>query len=230
MRLSTACTAMTDKLQVATPQPDLTSSRQAAAAQTSTLVTISEGNTAPVAEDANECRLLHKLPAEMRNRIYREVLVDPECVFIEDAEDFQEPPLLQTCRQIRQEAITIYYRENYFCICAEGFNSDRGYTWCQRARRHAPDLMRNTEWCQHESNQRSADLRQWLQRAHEGSVPYGEWLEPAWIGNEFQIVKDLKDVSWTLVERVLKSYEASVRAMKMVFEGEVDEEWWQPDM
>ena len=56
------------------------------------------------------CRLL-ELPAELRNRIYREVLITGGCIDV-TRESISQPPLLRACRQIRAEAKSIYYLEN----------------------------------------------------------------------------------------------------------------------
>jgi hypothetical protein len=58
---------------------------------------------------------LLELPGELRNRIYR------LCLVSEDAEpiavistSFPEPPLLSTCKEIREEASAIFYGESQF--------------------------------------------------------------------------------------------------------------------
>ncbi|KAK3628219.1 hypothetical protein LTR56_018733 [Elasticomyces elasticus] len=55
------------------------------------------------------------LPSEMRNRIYREVLNGDE-IEISSTDKFLpiEPAVLRTCRQARNEALAIYYKENTF--------------------------------------------------------------------------------------------------------------------
>ncbi|KAK5676041.1 hypothetical protein LTS10_011330 [Elasticomyces elasticus] len=58
------------------------------------------------------------IPPEMRNRIYREALVQGNiymsrcCPFFGPLPD--EPALLSVCHQIREEALSIYYCENKF--------------------------------------------------------------------------------------------------------------------
>lgn len=66
------------------------------------------------------CHLLN-LPGELRNHIYEMVVVEPDRVEI-TSEGPGEPPLLRTCRQIRREAGSLYYRSNIFAFCLEAYN------------------------------------------------------------------------------------------------------------
>ncbi|KAK4544345.1 hypothetical protein LTR36_004236 [Oleoguttula mirabilis] len=64
---------------------------------------------------------LLKLPPELRNRIYREVLVCANPIRVATAfaqQQWQAPSLLQTCVQIRGEASGIHYAENTFLVVA----------------------------------------------------------------------------------------------------------------
>ena len=71
-------------------------------------------STQPRVSDFPPCRLLD-LTGELRNRIYRYALVDPDQLSIPITVDgYARPGLLSTCKQIRQEALKIYlsrYRE-----------------------------------------------------------------------------------------------------------------------
>lgn len=63
--------------------------------------------------------MILELPAELRNRIYRDCLVEerPIKLFERSSEPRRHgvaPALLRTCSQIRSEAIEIYYLENRF--------------------------------------------------------------------------------------------------------------------
>ncbi|KAK1092004.1 hypothetical protein LTR48_005193 [Friedmanniomyces endolithicus] len=66
---------------------------------------------------------LLKLPRVLRDQIYSEVLIEDDMIdtqpwmFYEGRTlTWQPPPLLQTCRRIRNEASKIYYGENTFYI------------------------------------------------------------------------------------------------------------------
>ncbi|KAK4541935.1 hypothetical protein LTR36_007299 [Oleoguttula mirabilis] len=67
---------------------------------------------------------LLQLPAEIRNRIYDLVLRVPEPDDEVDAEgtvdvtaDLQQPGLLRTCYQVREEALGMWYLTNCFFVC-----------------------------------------------------------------------------------------------------------------
>ncbi|KAK4496543.1 hypothetical protein PRZ48_012523 [Zasmidium cellare] len=61
------------------------------------------------------CRLL-ALPGELKNRIYRLVLVQPEDtpIIITSTGYHRGGGLLQTCEQVRREALKIFFYENEF--------------------------------------------------------------------------------------------------------------------
>ncbi|KAI7308404.1 hypothetical protein KC315_g13355 [Hortaea werneckii] len=67
---------------------------------------------------------LMKLSPELRNRIYREVLVSGAIVRMTDTYgngEWSPPALLHTCRRIRREASGIYYSMNAFLFCSADF-------------------------------------------------------------------------------------------------------------
>lgn len=55
------------------------------------------------------------LAGELRNRIYYLALAEPQTTIINSLKHTQ-PGLLQTCKQIRNEASSIYYGENCFAL------------------------------------------------------------------------------------------------------------------
>lgn len=68
-----------------------------------------------------------RLSAELRNRIYELALVEKGHVKIQDglgSPPERPPALLHTCRQIRAEALPIYYKQNTFLVV---FNRDSRY-------------------------------------------------------------------------------------------------------
>lgn len=58
------------------------------------------------------------LPAELRNNIYRYALISKSRIALTDAAGgFRDPPaLLRVCRQISEEAESIFWAENSFCL------------------------------------------------------------------------------------------------------------------
>ncbi|CAK4034163.1 Hypothetical predicted protein [Lecanosticta acicola] len=77
-------------------------------------------------ESEQTSRLLD-LPGELRNRIYREALLeDPVTV---TASSFIEPGIIRACKQTRSEAGPIFYAENEFEIEVRAYNSDVIIQW-----------------------------------------------------------------------------------------------------
>lgn len=63
-----------------------------------------------------DASLFGKLPGELRNKIWRDLLVSPEPVDVTNRTHATEPAILATCQQVRQEATSIYYSENTFSL------------------------------------------------------------------------------------------------------------------
>src|ERR1700761_7255173 len=59
------------------------------------------------------------LPGELRNRVYRHALHQPDGITI-DSQNWLQPPMLLVCRQMREEAKSIFYKENDFSLHITG--------------------------------------------------------------------------------------------------------------
>lgn len=68
------------------------------------------------------CPLL-ELPAELRNEIYGLVLCKNDRIVVSSA-GYEREGLLSVCKQVRQEALKIYYYENKFVVEVHKWNSD----------------------------------------------------------------------------------------------------------
>jgi hypothetical protein len=64
--------------------------------------------------------LLSMLPGEIRNEIYRLVLLSSYIIVIKPSTIRGQRSLLQSCHQIRKEALKIYYCENTFSVGSRG--------------------------------------------------------------------------------------------------------------
>ncbi|KAK5127561.1 hypothetical protein LTR85_006901 [Meristemomyces frigidus] len=77
---------------------------------------------------------LLELPGELRNRIYRLLLVeDDESLPITVVKErFEEPAILYACSEIRHEATPIYYCENRFCLEVTSFDPRLPLRWTRK--------------------------------------------------------------------------------------------------
>ena len=157
------------------------------------------------------------LPGELRNRIYRYVLVSDETIHI-DPDCFQQPALLRTCTQVRNETSSIYYKENDFEFEVLEFNISALMSWWQHGRSHYQVAPPPASYCEIDEIGTRADLLSWLRRAHRGDVPFfvaGErsvwWMKN--IAHFFKTVRILGDETpW---EKVVKVLENEIDAMKL---------------
>ena len=70
-----------------------------------------------------ESSSLGNIPGELRNRIWRNVLISPKgWIDVTGKDTPDEPGLLAVCTQIRAESIAIYYAENSFRIRSQSEN------------------------------------------------------------------------------------------------------------
>jgi hypothetical protein len=79
----------------------------------------SQRSDTAIDHDAHDSRLL-ALPPELRNAVYRSVLVNPEGIVLTPqgfrAAVATAKKLLNICKQIQQEAEGVFYQENNFIL------------------------------------------------------------------------------------------------------------------
>lgn len=126
--------------------------------------------TAKQTKSQAQSLLLDKIPAEVRNQIWRDVLVTDTFVLVNKDEPHQ-PALLRTCKQIREEATSIYFNENGFMLPMDGYDSTLGLQWCNFAVPHFKDGMAALDWEREAGTETWEDLKIWLQLTHAGLVP-----------------------------------------------------------
>jgi hypothetical protein len=89
---------------------------------------LTDRKTSVLNDETPRCKFI-VLPAELRNRIYRLTLLEPDAIKINDSSKPQEPSLLSACRQITQEAISIYYGEIHFDLRVTGLDPTTAQKW-----------------------------------------------------------------------------------------------------
>lgn len=72
---------------------------------------------------------LHRIPAEIRNRIYELVLVSDKPINATRRPRDAVNPLLQVCRQVRQEALPMFYSRNTFMHLVRNANTAHLCLW-----------------------------------------------------------------------------------------------------
>ncbi|KAF7196146.1 hypothetical protein HII31_02547 [Pseudocercospora fuligena] len=126
--------------------------------------------TLPPNEDQLQpCHLLG-LPAELRNYIYRLVMLEQDYIDI-TPRSYARPALLDTCRQTRSEGLKIYYYENKFEIKINDFDSDMHL----RFRSHTKEMGLSSNKMSFGSDVQVASpnwrkLMTWLQRYHAKEI------------------------------------------------------------
>jgi hypothetical protein len=167
---------------------------------------------------------LLKLPAELRNEIYYLALVetDPHIITITDA-GIEEPALLQTSKEVRGEAIQIYYGQNQFQHLVQNQDSDPIAKWNEKAARlKAQYGIKPTLSCSVADHADRPNLTRWLQRYHKKSFLRrsrpsnsldGVITEKAIIGTMFHLVRGLRGLPWERVEALLEEHWVLLESM-----------------
>lgn len=77
---------------------------------------------------------LLSLPAELRTKIYRLAIIEPNEIQIRAIDRPPiEPRLLCFCRQVRDEVSEIYYHENQFRFHFEHLDASKYFEWCRKS-------------------------------------------------------------------------------------------------
>lgn len=177
-----------------------------------------------------------KLPPELRNRIYESVLIVEEEEYggqksteISKEGGIPEPGLLAACKTIRDEAIAIYYKQNWFELTIDTFDSAPLVLW--KAKKISMLKQYNlqlddriyVEWTTVRRNWKNFML--WMQRAHQGLVldvselrlehfrespeDSSEW-EP--IIALLKMVERMRNQPWAMVEKLVDDFYDAVNA------------------
>ncbi|KAK4498049.1 hypothetical protein PRZ48_010705 [Zasmidium cellare] len=178
---------------------------------------------------------LFRLSAELRNRIYRDVLVEDDEIPIDTrgdpegagtADRFAQPGVLRTCRQIRSEAASIYYLENQFGFELVGVDAGKLIAFCKQASpywRQSDILQVFVPW-------QSGDwgnLVEWLQAHYENRAPSCSCEDDlncggCLVSRMFELVEVLdpaREMRWEGVEKVLS-------AVKYMVESAYPDRWF----
>jgi hypothetical protein len=164
----------------------------------------------------DNCQLL-SLPPELRNRIYEMVLVQSQTVMVAPA-GISEPALLSTAKQVRNEAIQIYYGQNIFHITIDNLNPYPLVRWKERRKALKRNCRLKMKWgwsCPVQPARQN--LHRWLEAYHDSQhryrlrrvseIPMSAPLcisEEVIIGGMFYVVQCLRGRPWDEVERVLE--------------------------
>ena len=117
---------------------------------------------------------LLELPGEIRNRIYRFVLVCDNRIEVHAGAPL-EPALLSVCREVRTEAIKLFYVENKFTLVISNFNKAVPCAW-RAVRKRFPSMPRTATFRLKPTNTTRSwpNLLDWLRAIHAGDAAWPE--------------------------------------------------------
>lgn len=167
---------------------------------------------------AKQTSALLSLPAELRNCVYRYVLVAGSRLIVDTPEAVRQPALLRTCSQIRKEALNLYYADNSFEIVMHDCDSDILHAFCKASltRESIKATITDTgriNW---------ANLLVWLQRIHAGSAASVLGARPSRARNgtnevfaaTLEIAYQLHDLPWKRVLPLVEMQRADLARLE----------------
>jgi hypothetical protein len=148
---------------------------------------ISQGEErTPATDTAEESSPLLRLPAELRNDIYRLVVVSPNAIRV-GVTGFSEPPILSVSKQIRRETSVILYAENNFDVDIYNYDITSCQKWNEKLR--AAHWRHELHTCNgfhgsfvHATTPNWANLLAWMKLNHAGLTRLSVWTRPAFDG------------------------------------------------
>ena len=152
---------------------------------------------------------LSALPGEIRNMIYKMVLeLDSNIVIT--ALPFPEPALLRTCKAIRKEASSIFYRGNKFEVDCPNWDCAIYRKYYNRLHRELGATHEvTTYWINTGSRTSRANLVQFLRAVHDRETPVGlhyPGYRDTGIAGAFELVRRMEALEWGTVSKVLEIY------------------------
>lgn len=163
------------------------------------------------------------LPGELRNQVYRHLLVSPNIIRLE-GEDRAQPALLHVSRQLRRESASIYYSENIFKYRVVDMAGQKMLPFRSLLLKYRIAQHHNFKWNLY-GNISWTNLRAWLRAYHELRAKIRQ-LVCRWIAKEgdvrgrekvisaaFDIVSKLRRQPWKDVDTVLEAYHQGLVAL-----------------
>jgi len=169
-----------------------------------------------VSESPNASSQFFKLPLEIRNTIYRLVLIESHNIDLAET-GVPEPGLLETCRRVRAEAKGIFYLENTFNV---SFNEyDPTQILRVIARKHQVGKLPKSHFAT-DFKPKWTNLVRWLWLCHRREVMRGvpspdhaNWLAqpvntvpsmaPRVVGAMFTVMESMRKRPWEEVQAAL---------------------------
>lgn len=171
------------------------------------------------------------ISAELRNLIYEYVLIKSKRISLRNHRSHQQPDLLRTCRQIRTEAIGIYYKDNKFAFAVHHYDGMEAMDAFRLVQKYGGSIKKNfiIELCSSCPTVNISNLQAWLEAYHEDpQVPSlrqdkrAEELDQQTLARRtFGVVKAMRSRPWEDVEDVLESF---WRAIDMFQDMDEDDE------
>lgn len=169
---------------------------------------------------AAESRLL-RLPAELRNEIYRYTVIDDSAIII-DVHGFREPHLFMACKEVRKEAAPIFYAENKFQIDIEDYGIAILHSFhniilpaVHRGEAHI-SVFRRFAIASTSTTPNWSNVLELLREYHSARIstrymrpsnmPEDEPLDTSILGGMFAMIDRMKENPWPEVEEVVMEF------------------------
>lgn len=167
---------------------------------------------------------LFKLPGEIRNMIYRLVLLKESAIVVTPTGYDRSGGLLVTCKDLRAESICIYYAENDFTHIVEKFNSEPLMRFCSGVQAiEGPSICCNITFRRYWSRPLHwRNLMAWLEAYHSQKICLGfhspqhlsttgrTEMRAYLVGTMFETALKMRQQPWAFVKDILEVHRPSL--------------------
>lgn len=178
---------------------------------------------------------LLSIAPEMRNKIYEHVLLSKHRIDLSQLPHRKQPALLSVCRQIRTEAIAIYYNENKFSFKVKEYDAAKAIPAKALSKKYLSGSTKGhfrVQLCETYVGVNIYALSHWLKAYHgDASVPslrqdmHAEEFEAQTLARRtFGVVRAMRKEPWSEVEEVLGSFYHAIELLQGEGEGEDDDD------
>jgi hypothetical protein len=161
--------------------------------------------------------MLFELPPELRNRIYELVIRESHHIAICKNHKPHPPDCLNACKQLRSEALKVWYQFNHFRIVIEHFDTSFLPLWADHIQtvgvqpRCKISVARSYNW---------TNLREWCKHVHQdpSSQPFYTWnngRESDTVARKtITIARECRGQPWSNCERALQALKGAMALYK----------------
>ncbi|KAH9808842.1 hypothetical protein Tdes44962_MAKER06261 [Teratosphaeria destructans] len=173
------------------------------------------------------CYLLRRLPAELRNSIYRLVIRQKDEDIKVNSNGYPRPAILNTCHQARNETLAMFYDEHIFHLSSRDYDATIAFQFFMRLHSGLHRTPRVLRSCRERQQPNWTNLLQALEWTHQGvcgvsfehpaafvkEKMHRTQLDQVVVSGMFMTGKKLRSVPWEEVKQIFVGQRAVLEVL-----------------